>query len=76
MRIFSLVGLLITILIIGWLAATSLRSTTGGPAVSPVVTPAVGGAQVTTGPIERAQELASADKERQQRIEDLAKELE
>ena len=72
MRIFSLVGLVITVLIIGWLAATMLRTTTGGPAVSPGSgSGGAGIANTTTAPIERAQELASQDQVRQNMILDL-----
>ena len=72
MRIFSLVGLLLTVLIIGWLAATMFRSTTGGSVVSPGSgSGGVGTTSATTAPIERAQELASQDQVRQNMILDL-----
>ena len=72
MRIFSLVGLLLTVLIIGWLAATMFRSTTGGPVVpSGSGAGGTGIANTTTAPIERAQELASQDQVRQNMILDL-----
>lgn len=78
MRIFSLLGLLITVVIIGWLTATYLGSMGGaGPVkvetVSPVTTssPATTEApQIRNVPIDKARELVNQDKERQKRMQE------
>jgi hypothetical protein len=77
-RVFSIIGLLISLLIVGWLSASYLATVTGTPAVigAPAsVLPADGtqplGASPTASPIDRARELASMDLERQKQMEDL-----
>jgi hypothetical protein len=76
MRVFSIVGLLITLVIVGWLSATYLAAVTGrgGLPNDPAVSSQGGGTEssgmdVTTSPIDRARELASMDRERQRQME-------
>ena len=78
MRIFSLLGLLLTVLIIGWLSAMFFGSMTAGSAVrieavSPAATPrqsASDAPQVRSVPIDKARELVRQDKERQKKMQE------
>ncbi|MDR1514543.1 MAG: hypothetical protein LBS45_02515 [Synergistaceae bacterium] len=71
MRVFSIIGLLISLLIVGWLSASYLSTVTGsGVSVSQ---DGANGAPVTTSPIDRTRELVSKDQERQKQMEDLLK---
>lgn|GEM_PF-3927990 len=78
MRIFSLLGLLLTVLIIGWLSVMFFGSMTAGSAVkieavSPAETPrqsASDAPQVRSVPIDKARELVRQDKERQKKMQE------
>jgi hypothetical protein len=74
MRVFSIIGLIISLLIAGWLSASYLSTVTGsGVSVSQ---DGAGGVSVTTSPVDRARELASNDQERQKRMEEFLKQQE
>lgn len=82
MRIFSLLGLLIAVLIVGWLTAAYLGSMGGaGPvrvvpateSASPVTQASPGttaAPQIRNVPIDKARELVNQDKERQKRMQE------
>lgn len=81
MRIFSLVGLLIAVLIVAWLSVAYLGSMggAGGVRVAPVpenVSPSAvspnpdGAAQIRSVPLDKARELVNQDKERQKRMQE------
>jgi hypothetical protein len=79
MRVFSIVGLLISLLIVGWLSATYLATVTG-TGVLPNDRPASqsasdgqAGINPTVSPIDRARELASQDQKRQEEMESFIK---
>lgn len=67
LRIFSIVGLLVSIAIIGWFASGMLSAVSAPP-----VLPNVEGAPTTTaGAIQQAEAIRSADLERQKQQEKL-----
>lgn len=76
MRLFSLLGLLITVVIIGWMGAMFMGSMTrGGLATSApqtgVVSPsAAESPQPRNIPIDKARELVKQDKERQKKMQE------
>ncbi|MDR0615450.1 MAG: hypothetical protein LBG29_01470 [Synergistaceae bacterium] len=81
MRVFSIVGLLISLLIVGWLSATYLATVTGTgvlpndrPGASQSATDGQAGINPAVSPIDRARELASQDQKRQKDMESFIKE--
>ncbi|MDR3320947.1 MAG: hypothetical protein LBS93_00745 [Synergistaceae bacterium] len=76
MRAFSMIGLIVSLLIVGWLSASNLVSATGGASgvtVAPAVQDSQPGVPAPPTPIGRANELVSKDNERQRMMEDLMK---
>ncbi|MDR1944486.1 MAG: hypothetical protein LBQ19_06650 [Synergistaceae bacterium] len=79
MRVFSIVGLLVSLMIVGWYSASYLvAATSGGPPDSIVASPAADGTAPTDpaarmSPIDRARDLASKDLERQKMMEELSR---
>ncbi len=73
MRIFSLISILVTALLVAWLSVYSMRSITGGSGYVQPNPPALGQASTQTrhGPVDMANELASMDRARQQQMEEL-----
>jgi hypothetical protein len=71
MRVFSIIGLLLSLLIVGWLSASYLATATGP--VAPAPGDDSSGVSVTAGPIDRAREIVSIDQERQKQMEDFLK---
>ncbi|MDR1020237.1 MAG: hypothetical protein LBL73_05720 [Synergistaceae bacterium] len=71
MRVFSIVGLLISLLIVGWLSASYLTTVTG--AASPAPGDDANGMSVTVSPVDRAREIVSIDQERQKQMEEFLK---
>lgn len=78
MRFFSLLSLLITVVIVGWLSVMFLGSMTRGGSAQSVpktesVSPAAGAAespQLRNIPIDKARELVNQDKERQKKMQE------
>jgi hypothetical protein len=80
MRVFSIVGLLISLLIVGWLSATYLSTVTGTgvlpneePAASQSASDGQAGIAPAVSPIDRARTLVSEDKKRQEQMESFIK---
>jgi hypothetical protein len=77
MRAFSMIGLIVSLVIVGWFGASYMVAATGGDVQSVIAAPeAVNsqpGAPTPGTPINRARDLASNDKERQRMMEDLMK---
>jgi hypothetical protein len=71
MRIFSIVGLLISLLIVGWLSASYLATVTGTGSQAPGGD--ANGISVTVSPVDRAREIVSIDQERQKQMEEFLK---
>ncbi|MDR0648795.1 MAG: hypothetical protein LBF92_05615 [Synergistaceae bacterium] len=76
MRAFSIIGLIISLLIVGWLSASYLATATGSgvlpddrPAESQSAIDGQAGISPAVSPIDRARELASQDKKRQEDME-------
>lgn len=85
MRMFSIIALVLSVLIVGWLAAGYLASVTGStmavqmaPSVTGAAPETDGGGPVEvrmTAPIDRANEIASMDQERQRQMQKQMDEL-
>ncbi|MDR1944324.1 MAG: hypothetical protein LBQ19_05830 [Synergistaceae bacterium] len=75
MRVFSIVGLLVSLMIVGWFSASYLvAATSGGPPPADIVSsPADGTEPAVMSPIDRARDLASKDLERQKMMEELSR---
>ncbi len=73
MRIFSLISILVTALLVAWLSVYSMRSLTGGSGhLQPnPSTPGQTSTQTQHSPVDMANELASMDRARQQQMEEL-----
>lgn len=72
MRIFSIIGLLITVLIIGWLASTYLSVATRPVSVPDSMDSPSGGGSGTSvqSVVDRARIVVSIDNERQRQLQD------
>jgi TolA-binding protein len=71
LRIFSIIGLLITVLIIGWLASTYLSVATRPISVPDSMDSPSGGSETTVqSVVDRARVVVSIDNERQRQLQD------
>lgn len=66
LRVLSIVGLIVSIFIVGWIASRTLSAVSAPPALSVDGAPAN-----TTGAIQQAEAIRSADLERQKQQEKL-----
>jgi hypothetical protein len=77
MRMFSIIGLIISLLIVGWLTASYMSTVTGTPAFPDSDSNPAGNSQPgelnMASPINKARQLASDDLERQKQMEQLIK---
>lgn len=75
LRIFSIIGLLVSVCIVGWFAATYFQAATSPMSIPAAVENGTGGSGTinAASPIEAARFLTSQDMERQKQIEELSK---
>ena len=81
MRVLSIVGLIISLLIVGWLSASYLATATGSgvlsdnrPGASQSAVEGQAGINPAVSPVDKARELVSQDKKRQEDMEAFIKE--